>query len=73
MIFDGNTFLGLNRKGNDQLFIVLGYSNVSISNNLFLDVSWLDQRSILIEQFILGCSFEIYTTSIFENNTIINT
>jgi hypothetical protein len=50
-----------------------GHLNVTITNNRFLDIAWVDSElSIAIEQFIFVCPNRVYTKFIIENNTIEN-
>ena len=50
-----------------------GHLNVTITNNRFLDIAWVDSAlSIAIEQFIIVCPNTVYSMFIFENNTIGN-
>ena len=47
--------------------------NVTITNNRFLDIAWVDrERSFAIEQFIFVCPNRVYSKFIIENNTIEN-
>jgi hypothetical protein len=50
-----------------------GHLNVTITNNRFLDIAWVDSGlSIAIEQFIIVCPNRVYSKFIIENNTIGN-
>ena len=72
-IFDNNTIYGLSEVAWDPMLLNLGHSNVTITNNRFLDIAWLDKgHSIAIDQVIISCPNKIYSKSIFENNTIGN-